>query len=63
MKRIAPLLLLALLIPSPAHADITAFLGINPTPVNRPVKGVAAGIGLLIVAFEFEYASTSDDLL
>ena len=57
------LLLLALLIPSNARADITAFLGVNPTPVNRPVKGVAAGIGLLIVGFEFEYASTSDDLL
>ena len=51
----------ALLLPSPARADITAFLGVNPTPVNRPVKGVAAGIGLLIVGFEFEYASTSDD--
>ena len=48
--------------PSPAFADITAFLGINPTPVNRPVKGVAAGIGLLIVGFEFEYADASEDL-
>ena len=61
MKRIAPLLLLALLVPSRAFADFTAFLGVNPTPVSRPVKGLAAGVGLLIVGFEFEYASTSDD--
>jgi opacity protein-like surface antigen len=61
MKRIAPLLFLALLVPSRADADLTAFLGVNPTPVSRPVKGLAAGMGLLIVGFEFEYASTSDD--
>jgi len=61
MKRIAPLLLLALLVPSRAFADFTAFLGVNPTPVSRPVKGLAGGVGLLIVGFEFEYASTSDD--
>ena len=39
-----------------ASADITAFLGVNPTPTNRPVKGFAVGAGLLIVGFEFEYA-------
>ena len=64
MKRIAlvtSVLLLALLIPSAAHADLTAFLGVNPTPVNRPVRGFAFGVGLLIVGFEFEYANTSDD--
>jgi opacity protein-like surface antigen len=61
MKRIAPLLLMALLVPSRAYADFTAFLGVNPTPVSRPVKGLAVGMGLLIVGFEFEYASTSDD--
>jgi opacity protein-like surface antigen len=51
-----------LLVPSVASADITAFLGVNPTPVNRPLRGVAIGAGLLVVAFEFEYASTSEDL-
>src|SRR4029453_17337817 len=49
------------LIPSPAYADLTAFFGVNPTPVNRPVRGFAVGAGLLIVGFEFEYANTSDD--
>lgn len=57
----AAVLLLALLIPSRAFADITAFLGVNPTPVNRPVKGFAVGVGLLIVGFEFEYSNTSED--
>ena len=64
MKRlplVGLLLSLALLIPSHASADITAFLGVNPTPVNRPVRGFAVGAGLLIVGFEFEYANTSDD--
>ena len=52
-----------LLLPSPAAADFTAFLGVNPTPASRPVKGLAAGAGLLIVGFEFEYGNTSDDPL
>ena len=55
-------MLAALLLPSQAFADITAFLGVNPTPLSRPVKGLAVGVGLLIVGFEFEYADTSDKL-
>jgi hypothetical protein len=54
-------LLLAIAAP-PARADATAFLGVNTTPSNRQVKGFAAGMGLIIVAFEFEYATTSDDV-
>jgi hypothetical protein len=54
--------LAALALPSHAFADFTAFLGVNPTPTSRPVRGLSAGAGLLIVAFEFEYANTSDDL-
>ena len=45
----------------PARADITAFLGLSPTPENHAVKGFSAGIGLLIVGFEFEYANLSED--
>jgi len=66
MKRLAtvgPLLLIALLFPSRADADLTAFLGVNPTPVTRSVRGLAAGAGMLIVGFEFEYANTSEDEL
>lgn len=52
----------ALLLPSVAAADVTAFLGISPTPVNRTVRGLSAGLGLLVVGFEFEYANTTEDL-
>ena len=45
----------------PARADITAFLGANTTPSNRPVRGFAVGAGLVIAAFEFEYANTAED--
>src|SRR4029453_16921401 len=55
-------LVILLLLPSTASADITAFLGANPTPMARPVKGLAAGMGLVIVGFEFEYAHTNEDL-
>jgi len=55
-------LLAILLFPASASADITGFLGVNMTPANRPVKGVAIGAGLLIVGLEFEYANTSENL-
>jgi opacity protein-like surface antigen len=51
------------LIAAPAFADITAFIGANTTPSNRQVRGLAAGIGLLVVGFEFEFANTTDDPL
>lgn len=49
--------------PAPAAADITAFIGITPTPDNRAVRGVALGFGLLIIGFEFEYANAVEDAL
>jgi hypothetical protein len=66
MRRLSPpLLAVVLLIGScvPASADITAFLGATTTPTNRQTHGLAAGAGLLIVAFEFEYSSTVEDVL
>lgn len=45
----------------PAWADLTAFLGITPTPENRMARGFSGGLGLLIVGFEFEYANTSEE--
>lgn len=65
MKRLAPTAAISLgllMIPSTASADITAFLGVNPTPSNRTVTGFSGGIGLVIVGFEFEYANTREDL-
>jgi hypothetical protein len=55
-------ILLVALFPAAVRADATAFIGANTTPSNRTVKGVALGFGLLIVPFEFEYATTSEDL-
>jgi hypothetical protein len=46
---------------TPARADITAFIGLSPTPENHSVRGFSAGLGLLIVAFEFEYANLAED--
>jgi hypothetical protein len=47
--------------PSGAAADITAFLGVTPTPDARLARGVAAGGGLIVVAFETELASIGED--
>jgi len=45
---------------APARADITAFIGANVTPNNRPARGFAVGAGLLVLGFEFEYADSSE---
>lgn len=44
----------------PASADATIFIGSTATPANRPVKGLAFGIGLLLVGFELEFADTDE---
>ena len=46
---------------APADADVTAFVGANATPSNRPVRGFAAGLSLLVVGFEIEYSDTAAD--
>ena len=65
MMRVRPWSLAAFLVvlgATPAFADATAFLGVTPTPSNRVAKGVALGITVLVVGFEFEYSDTSEDL-
>jgi len=59
--RILLLVLLAVTIAKPVFADATLFVGPNQTPTNRPSAGVSLGLSLLIVGFEFEYASTQED--
>jgi opacity protein-like surface antigen len=49
--------------PSTASADFTAFIGSTTTPANRFVRGLSVGMGLVIVGFEFEYASTNEEEL
>ncbi len=51
----------ALLLPRPAAADVTAFLGATLSPDERLAKGASIGSGLLILGFEFEYATTGED--
>jgi hypothetical protein len=63
MRLACPVLAVALLfgLAAPAFADVTAFIGTTSTPANRPARGFALGIGLLVVGFEFEYASTTEE--
>lgn len=61
-RNIVLVVVCVLWLPATAAADITAFIGANATPTNRAVRGLAGGISLLIVGFEFEYANTSEDL-
>jgi opacity protein-like surface antigen len=65
MRLTRPLIIAALLActATPVFADATIFIGTNSTPSNRQVKGFAFGLGLLVVAFEFEYSSSSEELL
>src|SRR4051812_34265422 len=49
------------LTPQLASADATLFLGTTTSPTHRTVKGFAGGVSLLIVGYEFEYASTAGD--
>ena len=44
-----------------ASADLTAFIGATTDPGTRATRGLAVGIGLVIVGFEFEYAQASGD--
>jgi opacity protein-like surface antigen len=46
--------MMLLLVPDTASADITAFLGATPSPVNRGLTGAAVGFGLIIVGAEAE---------
>jgi hypothetical protein len=47
---------------APAFADITGFFGLAGGPSTRAAKGISAGAGFLIVAFEFEYADVGESL-
>jgi hypothetical protein len=51
----------SLLLPASAFADATVFLGTTTSPTRQSVKGFSVGMSLLVVGFEFEYASTSAD--
>ena len=54
-------LILLIALPRQAAADLTAFIGLSPTPETRSVRGFGLGFGLLIIGFEFEYAHAIED--
>jgi len=53
--------LIVVLVPQPARADATLFLGTTPTPSSRPLSGWSVGVSMLVIGFEFEYAFTQED--
>ena len=65
MKRVvvlAAVTLAALVVrPAPAFADLTGFLGFSTTPESRSAKGVAIGVSLIVVGFEFEYSKITEE--
>jgi hypothetical protein len=60
MRHLSIALLLVLAAAVPAFADATAFIGSTTTPANRPTRGIAVGVSLFIVGFEFGYANASE---
>jgi hypothetical protein len=48
---------------TPAFADLTAFVGLSPSPERHPGWGAAIGSGLLVIGFEFEYCDLKQDRL
>jgi hypothetical protein len=45
----------------PARADLTAFIGVQTSPSTRTTTGISAGMGVLVVGFEGEYAQAHGD--
>lgn len=66
-RTLAPVIVLIVLFLAtsvrPAAADITAFLGLSPTPERHLVKGFSGGLSLLVVGFEFEFSHLGEDPL
>ena len=62
-RRLAAAVLVLLIVSAaPAFADATVFIGSTATQANRPVRGLAFGVGLLVLGFEFEFAQTGETL-
>jgi len=59
---IVALVAMTLLPATSAFADATLFLSSTTTPAHRPGKGLALGVSLVVVGFEFEFADASESL-
>lgn len=55
------LLIIVIGVAKPAAADLTAFVGSTQSLSDRTATGVAVGLSLAIIGFEFEYSNTSVD--
>jgi hypothetical protein len=60
LLRVLSATLVFLTLSTPAFADATLFIGSTMTPANRAAKGLAIGVSLLVVGFEFEFADTGE---
>lgn len=60
-SRLVAAALLVLAAASPARADVTAFVGVSPTPHNHGARGFSVAAVLLILGVEFEYSRISED--
>lgn len=60
LLRLLSAALVFLILSTPAFADATLFIGSTMTPANRVAKGLAIGVSLLVVGFEFEFADTGE---
>lgn len=60
LLRVLSATLVCLTLATPAFADATLFIGSTMTPANRVAKGLAIGVSLLVVGFEFEFADTGE---
>ncbi|MGH9386819.1 MAG: hypothetical protein ACRD2N_21315 [Vicinamibacterales bacterium] len=61
VRALALTVLIVLGLARPARADLTAFLGLSPTPDNHGARGFAAGLTMVVIGFEGEYSQILED--
>ena len=58
---IAAITLCCVALPTPSSADVTAFVGSARTPSHRTARGLALGMSLVLLGFEFEFSDSLED--
>jgi len=54
-------MLVLVVLPAPARADLTAFYGFTPTTSIRDTRGISVGLNAAIFGGEYEWAETRED--
>lgn len=62
LRCLTPVALVLALLPAPAYADATVFLGSAVSPAGQTMTGFALGASILVIGVEFEYASARENL-